>query len=102
MFIHPIITGPRSAVSNMSVCRYVYDCKYVSDCRSRDASSILARSNTFAEIDHEIISTALLLLSADSRMVVFSYKRKYAQEELVFCLVKKNVVKPTDHPNMSP
>ena len=30
------------------------------------ASSILARSNTFVEIDHEIISTVILLPSADS------------------------------------
>ena len=32
------------------------------------ASSILARSHTFVEIDHEIISTAILLPSADSRI----------------------------------
>ena len=31
-----------------------------------DASSIPARSNTFMEIDHEIISTVILLPSADS------------------------------------
>ena len=30
------------------------------------ASSILARSHTFMEIDHEIISTAILLPSAES------------------------------------
>ena len=30
------------------------------------ASSILARSHTFVEIDHEIISTAILLPFADS------------------------------------
>ena len=30
------------------------------------ASSIPARSNTFLEIDHEIISTVILLPSADS------------------------------------
>ena len=30
------------------------------------ASSILARSHTFVEIDHEIISTVILLSSADS------------------------------------
>ena len=30
------------------------------------ASSILARSHTFVEIDHEIISTAILLPSAES------------------------------------
>ena len=41
------------------------------------ASLVLARSHTFVEIDHEIISTAILLPSADSRRVVVSYKRKY-------------------------
>ena len=38
------------------------------------ASSILARSHFFVEIDHEIISTAILLPSADSRRIVVSYK----------------------------
>ena len=52
------------------------------------ASSIPARFHTYVEIDHEIISTAILLPSADSRRVVVSYKRKYVQEILVNCLVK--------------
>ena len=39
------------------------------------ASSIRAWSHT--EIYHEIISTAILLPSADSRRAVVSYKRKY-------------------------
>ena len=34
------------------------------------ASSIPARSHTFMEIDHEIISTVILLPSADSRRVI--------------------------------
>ena len=34
------------------------------------ASSIPARSHTFVGIDHEIISTVILLSSADSRRVV--------------------------------
>ena len=34
------------------------------------------------ELDLEIISTAILLPSADSRMVVVSYKRKYIREAL--------------------
>ena len=50
--------------------------------------SIPARSHTFVEIDHEIISTAILLLSADSRRVVVNYKRKYMHEVLVNRLVK--------------
>ena len=52
------------------------------------ASSILAWSNTFVEIDHEIISTAILLASVDLRRIVVSYKRKYVQEVLVNHLVK--------------
>ena len=42
------------------------------------ASSIPARYHTFVEIDHEIISTVILLLPLIySRRVVVSYKRKY-------------------------
>ena len=52
------------------------------------ASSILARPRTFVEIDHEIISMAILLPSADSRRVIVSYKRKYVHEVLVNRLVK--------------
>ena len=40
-------------------------------------SLILTWSNTLMEIDHEIISTAILLPSADSRRAVVSYKQKY-------------------------
>ena len=69
-------TGPHSAVSN------------VPDCRSRGPQFDPARSHTFMMIDHEMISTAILLPSADSRMVVVSYKRKYVHEVLVNCLVK--------------
>ena len=36
------------------------------------ASSILARAHTFGVIDHEIITTDILLPSADSRKVVVS------------------------------
>ena len=52
------------------------------------ASSILARSHTFVEIDHEIISTIILLPSAESFKKVVSYKRKYVHEVLVNCLLK--------------
>ena len=45
-------------------------------------SLIPARSNSFMEIDNEILP------SADSRRVVVSYKRKYVHEVLVNCLVK--------------
>ena len=40
------------------------------------------------EIDHEIITTAILLPSADSRRVVVSYKRMYVHQILVNRLVK--------------
>ena len=56
-------------------------------------SSIPARSYTFAEIDHEMISTTFLLPSADSRRVVISYKPKYAHKVLVNCLVKLTLEK---------
>ena len=49
---------------------------------------IPAWSHTFVEIDHEIISTTILLPSADSRRVVISYKQKYVHKVLVTCLVK--------------
>ena len=45
----------------------------------------LAWSHTFVEIDHEIISPAILLSSADSRRVFIKYKRKYVHEVLVNC-----------------
>ena len=51
-------------------------------------SLIPAWSHTFVEIDHEIISTPILLPSADSRRVVVSYKQKYVHEVLVYLLVK--------------
>ena len=52
------------------------------------ASAITAPSHTFLEIDHEIVSTAILPPSADSSGVVVSYKRKFVHEVLVNCLVK--------------
>ena len=53
------------------------------------ASSIPVRSHTFVEIDHEMISTVLLLLPLiHSRRVVVSYKRKYVHELLVNRLFK--------------
>ena len=60
-----------------------------SDCRSRGREFGPARSHTFVEIDHEIISTVILLLPLNhSRRVVVSYKRKYVHEVLVNCLFK--------------
>ena len=51
-------------------------------------SWIPAQYQTFVEIDHEIISTVILLPSADSRRVVVRYKRKYVHKVLVNQLVK--------------
>ena len=49
----------------------------------------MARSHTFVEIVHEIISMVILLPSAvHSRRVVVSYKRKYVHEVLVNRLFK--------------
>ena len=53
-----------------------------------DTSLIPAWSYTFKEIDHEKISTAILIPSTDSRKVVVSYKQKYVHEVLVNGLVK--------------
>ena len=53
------------------------------------ASSIPVRSHTFMEIDHEMISTVILLLPLiHSRRVVVSYKQKYVHELLVNRLFK--------------
>ena len=53
------------------------------------ASSIPARYHTFVEIDHEIISTVILLLPLIySKRVVVSYKRKYVHKLLVNHLLK--------------
>ena len=51
-------------------------------------SSIQAQSHTFTEIDHDLISTVILLPSANSQRVVVNYKRKYVHEVLVKRLVK--------------
>ena len=53
------------------------------------ASSIPVRSHTFVEIDHEIISTVILLPSVDLFKKGFvSYKQKYVHELLVNRLFK--------------
>ena len=51
-------------------------------------SLMAARSHTFLEIDHEVISM-VILPSADSRRVVVRYKRKYVYKVLVNCLFKR-------------
>ena len=53
------------------------------------ASSILARSHTFVEIDHEIISTVILLPSAESFMKgCCQLQAKVCARLLVNCLFK--------------
>ena len=69
-------------------------------------SLIPARSHTFVEIDHEVISMVILFPFADhSRRVVVSYKRKYLHEVLVNCLFKlaqeESVVRLTNRPDMT-
>ena len=54
------VTGPHSTVGNVSG----RDASLTAD--PGVASLILARSHTFVEIDHEIISTDILLPSAES------------------------------------
>ena len=61
----------------------------MSDCRSMGRELIPARSHTFVETDFEIISTFILLPSADSRRVVVSYKLKYVHKVLVSLPRKK-------------
>ena len=52
-------------------------------------SSILVRSHTFVEFDHEIISTDISSLPLiHSRRVVIRYKRKFVHELLVTRLFK--------------
>ena len=63
----------------------------MSDCRSRDQEVDPGiPSYTFVEIGHEMISTAYLLPSADSRRVVIIFKRNFVFNRLVkFAQVKK-------------
>ena len=58
--------GPCSAVGNVA---QLVTCLATDVCLTVDpgvASLILVRSHTFVEIDHEMISTVILLPSADS------------------------------------
>ena len=52
------------------------------------------------EIDHEIISMAILLPSADSRRELVSYKRKYNYAQSPACPGKKCGKVNIYHPNM--
>ena len=76
-----------------SIAFYTYGGSYMSTHVSLNldwgvGSLIPAQFPSFMEIDHEIISTAILLPSADSRRIVVSHKQKYVYEVLVNCLFK--------------
>ena len=61
-------TGPRSTVGIVSDCRYVSVCADTCTYLTADQgvmSLVPARSHTFVEIDHEIISAAIVLTSTD-------------------------------------
>ena len=89
-----------SAVKKVSGNR----CK--SDCRSRGREFDPARSHTFFEIDHEIISTVILLPSAESfkkgccqlQVKVCTWSTSYL---LVQACPGKSVVRWTDSPAMT-
>ena len=65
----------------------------------------MALSNTFGEIDHEIIFRTILLPFTDLKRVFVSYKHKYVHKVLVNCLVKlaqeTSVVRLSDRPDMT-
>ena len=87
-----------------SVTCLVTDAKLTAD--PGVASSIPARSHTFVEIDHEIISTAILLPSAESFMKgCYQLQAKVCTRLLVNCLFKLaqeiSVVRWTDRPAMT-
>ena len=67
------IIGPRSTVGNVSGNRRI------SDCRSRGRKFDPGPAHTFVEIDHEIISTAILLPSAES------FKKGCCQLQAIVC-----------------
>ena len=69
-----------------SVTCLVTDAKLTAD--PGVASSIPARSLTFMEIDHEIISTVILLPSAESFMKDCQLQAKVCARLLVNCLFK--------------
>ena len=60
----------------------------MSDCRLRGHEFDPGPVPYFAEIDHEIVSRAILLPSTDSRKFVAGSKQKYVHKVLVNCLVK--------------
>ena len=92
--------GPRSAVGNVSPT----DASLTAD--PWVMSSILARSHTFVEIDHEMISTVILLPSAESfKKGCCQLQAKACAQSTGYLLAQacpgKNVVRSTDRPAMT-
>ena len=93
LFEGPPRTSAKSTFQNLpgrvaqSVTCLVTDAKLTAD--PGVASSIPVRSHTFTEIDHEIISTVILLPSAESFMKgCFQLQAKVCARLLVNCLFK--------------
>ena len=83
MHITSASTGPRSAVCNVS------GNSGESDCRSRGREFDHGLSHTFVEIDREIISTVILLPSAESfKKSCCQLQAKVCARLLVNCLFK--------------
>ena len=59
-------------------------------------SLIPGQSHTCVEIDHEIISTVILLHTPDSWRAVVSYKQKYVHEALFNGVIKIDQEKKCD------
>ena len=102
--IPPLPPGRVAQSITQSVTCLVTDAKLTAD--PGVASSIPARSHTFVEIDHEIISTVILLPSAESFMKgCCQLQAKVYARLLVNCLFKlaqeKSVVRWTDRPAMT-
>ena len=77
------MTGPHSAVRNITGFR----CE--DDCRSRGREFESAQSHTFVEIDHDIISMVILLPSAESFMKgCCQLQAKVCARLLVNCVFK--------------
>ena len=85
--IPPLPPGRVAQSITQSVTCLVTDAKLTAD--PGVASSIPARSHTFVEIDHEIISTVILLPSAESFMKgCCQLQAKVYARLLVNCLFK--------------
>ena len=83
------IPGFRYQLWLMSCIFLISDTKYGHYIVNAIASSIPAQFHTFVEIDHEIISTVILLPSAESiKKGCCQLQRKYVHEVLVNCLFK--------------